>query len=198
MSTTIVVPALLGSLLPRACTYSPSLLLSPSFLLFLPFSRFLPVSPGFLFSYAFCETPPSSSLSVIRPSTQIKVSSADLPRCVPLTPFPLSYSPLPSSEKGAEGFESVRDPSNLRGGGTLGQPEKHAEIGTQRNSWILSFPESSDLWIPPEYYRRFLFFFFAERNPEFSFGTLNSTIFRGFTLSLLRIYQFLMLRMLES
>lgn len=127
-----------------ARTLFPSSFLRPSS----SFSRspaFSPYPPGFLFSYAFCETPPSSNLSVIRPSTQIKVSSADLPRCVPLTPFPLSYSPLPSSEKGAEGFKSVRDPSNLREGGTLGQPEKHAEIDTQRNSWILSFPESSDL-----------------------------------------------------
>lgn len=102
--STMIVP-LLSSLPSLRPTRSFSLLLSLSFFLFLSLSLCI---PDFLFSYAFCEIPPSSDLSVIRPSTKIKVSSADLPRCVPLTPFPLSYSsPLPSSgEKDAKGFES--------------------------------------------------------------------------------------------
>lgn len=133
--STMIVPLLsLGSpLQARSFSLSPSFFVSPSHSLF--FSLLSLRILDFLSSYAFCETPPSSDLSVIRPSTQIKASSADLPPCVPLTPFPLSYtSPLPSSEKDVEGFESVRDPSSLREGGSIVQPEKDARTDTRRDS----------------------------------------------------------------
>lgn len=71
--------------------------------LILPFLFCLSLSLPFsdlLFNYAFRETPLGSNLSVIRPSTQIKVSSVDLPRCVPLTPFPLVLLLVPIERKG--------------------------------------------------------------------------------------------------
>lgn len=136
--STMIVPLLPLFRLTR------SLFLCSFHRLFLPFPLSLRIL-GFLFSYAFCETPSSNDLSIIRPSTQIKVSSADLPCCVPLTPFPLPYSPLPSNEKDGRGFESVRDPSSLKKRrDDLLQPEKDAETDTQRISWILNFLKSSD------------------------------------------------------
>lgn len=66
------VPSLLILLHP--C--SPSLSLSLSVFLFPFFFLYLSsILFGFFCSYVFCETPPSSDLSVIRQSTQIKVSS---------------------------------------------------------------------------------------------------------------------------
>jgi len=140
-NTEVVILLLINSysrLLPRVLTLAlvstssapcfpslGSLVLFPSFFprLFLPFPLSLRIL-DFLFSYAFCETSSSNDLSIIRPSTQIKVSSADLPCCVPLTPFSLPYSPLPSREKDGREFESVRDPSSLKKGETTSYNQK--------------------------------------------------------------------------